>query len=142
MNFISLTLFFREAVMGGSTTLLRFDYWPGTLMTVRQFQGTKKRKDHETNYKKESQAYQTLTMKAVLLHRIDLNLNEKRFYWIQVGPSLIEPYAVLRVWGRLGEQQRSRVTPCASPAEAQLVAQRLVQKRLKRGYQVVLTDEG
>ena len=81
-------------------------------------------------------------MPAILLHRIDPERNEKRFYWIQIGPSLLEPYVVLRIWGRIGGQQRGRVTPCASAAEAGRVAARLVRHRLRRGYRPVTAEGG
>ena len=74
---------------------------------------------------------------AVLLHRIRPERDEKRFYFIAIGPALFDPLAVIRVWGRIGGHQRGMVTPCASPAEAQALATRLVRLRLRRGYQVV-----
>ena len=77
-------------------------------------------------------------MKAVLLHRVDPVLNEARFYWLQVGPSLLDDHAVLRIWGRIGGAQRSLVTPCPSAEAAQKLARRLLRRRLRRGYQIVI----
>jgi predicted DNA-binding WGR domain protein len=74
---------------------------------------------------------------SVLLHRVNLEKNEARFYLLIVGSSLLDPHAVLRTWGRLGGHQRSMVSPCASAEEAQILAERLVRRRLRRGYCVV-----
>ena len=74
---------------------------------------------------------------SVLLHRINVEKNELRFYLVSVRPSLLDPYAVLRMWGRLGGQQRSMVSPCASAEEAEILAERLVRRRLRRGYCIV-----
>ncbi len=54
-----------------------------------------------------------------------------------VGPSLFDPHAVVRVWGRLGGYQRAMITPCQNAAEARTLAARLIRRRLKRGYQLV-----
>jgi predicted DNA-binding WGR domain protein len=72
-----------------------------------------------------------------LFHRVNPEKNEKRFYYLKVGPSLLDEYAVLRMWGRIGGHQRGMVTPCASAEEAQTLARRLVKVRLRRGYRVV-----
>jgi predicted DNA-binding WGR domain protein len=70
----------------------------------------------------------------VLLHRINSEKNEARFYLVEVGPSLVDPYAVIRLWGRIGGHQRGMVTPCTSEAEAETLAGRLVRRKIKRGY--------
>ena len=77
----------------------------------------------------------------VLLHRINVQKNEARFYLVSVGPSLLDAYAVMRVWGRIGGHQRSMVSPCASMEEAQTLADRLVRRRIKRGYWVVSSGD-
>ncbi len=73
----------------------------------------------------------------VLLHRINVQKNEARFYLVSVGPSLLDSHAVMRTWGRIGGHQRSMVSPCASAEEAQTLADRLVRRRVRRGYWVV-----
>ncbi len=70
---------------------------------------------------------------SVLLHRVNREKNEWRFYLVEVGPSLLDSYSVMRVWGRIGGHQRSMVSPCASAEEAQTLADRLVRRRVKRG---------
>ena len=74
---------------------------------------------------------------SILLHRVNPARNEARFYLVSVQASLLDPYAVLRAWGRLGGQQRSMVSPCASAEEAEILAERLVRRRLRRGYCIV-----
>ena len=75
-------------------------------------------------------------MKAILLYRLNPDQNEKRFYWIQISPSLLDPWAVIRIWGRIGESQRILVTPCADEHAAIALGQRLLKKRLNRGYTI------
>ncbi|MEM7028002.1 MAG: WGR domain-containing protein [Chloroflexota bacterium] len=96
----------------------------------------KKKKKKTLKNKKE--------MKAVLLHRINPDKNEKRFYWIQIGPSLVDDWAVIRIWGRIGQNQTVLVTPCPDEATALKLGQRLLRKRLKRSYHIqkgTLDDE-
>jgi predicted DNA-binding WGR domain protein len=76
-------------------------------------------------------------MAGMLFHKINPEKNERRFYYLEVGSSLVDEHAVLRVWGRIGGQQRSLATPCASAEAAQTLARRLVRRRLQRGYRVV-----
>lgn len=81
---------------------------------------------------------------AALLHRVNPEKNEARFYFVSIGPALFDPCAVIRMWGRIGGFQRMLITPCQTPLEAQKLATRLVQRRLKRGYRLIqgaaLTD--
>jgi len=72
--------------------------------------------------------------RLVLLWRVNPGKNEHRFYVVQVGPSLFDAYAVLRVWGRIGGQQRHTVIPCQSQEEANRLADSLVQLRIRHGY--------
>ena len=78
---------------------------------------------------------------SVLLHRINVQKNEARFYFISIGPSLLDDYAVLRMWGRIGGHQRSMVSPCTSAEEAQALADRLVRRRMGRGYSIVSSGD-
>ncbi|MEW5956542.1 MAG: WGR domain-containing protein [Chloroflexota bacterium] len=75
--------------------------------------------------------------RSALLHRINPLCNEARFYYVLVGPALLDRYAVVRVWGRIGGQQRIMVTPCQTDDEARTLANRLIRRRLKRGYTLV-----
>jgi predicted DNA-binding WGR domain protein len=73
----------------------------------------------------------------ILFHRLNPDKNERRFYYLEVGSSLVDEHAVLRVWGRIGGQQHSRASPCASAEAAQTLAWRLARRRLQRGYRIV-----
>lgn len=73
-------------------------------------------------------------MTSTLLYRINPEKNERRFYLVMSGPTLFEAHAVTRCWGRIGGWQRSMVTACATADEAEKVAGKLVEKKLKRGY--------
>ncbi len=79
---------------------------------------------------------------VTLLHRINVEKNEARFYMVQVGPSLLEQHCVLRIWGRIGGHQRSMISSCDSDEDAQRLADRVVRRRLKRGYQIVNVNGG
>jgi predicted DNA-binding WGR domain protein len=76
-------------------------------------------------------------MTSTLLHRINKEKNQARFYLVIVGRSLLDHHAVLRMWGRIGGAQRSMCTPCSSAAEAQALADRLIRRRLRHGYEIV-----
>jgi predicted DNA-binding WGR domain protein len=74
---------------------------------------------------------------AALLHRVNPEKNEARFYFVSIGPALFDPHAVVRIWGRIGGYQRMVITPCQTPIEARKLAARLVQRRLGRGYRLI-----
>ncbi|MBE7474269.1 MAG: WGR domain-containing protein [Anaerolineales bacterium] len=72
----------------------------------------------------------------MLLHRINPERNEARFYLVIVAPTLLDPIAVWRVWGRIGGAQRSKIDPCGSAAEAEKLAEAMIRRKIKRGYRV------
>ncbi|MCB0164260.1 MAG: WGR domain-containing protein [Anaerolineae bacterium] len=72
-----------------------------------------------------------------MLHRVNPEENEARFYFVSVGPALFDPYALIRMWGRIGGYQRMLITPCQTPLEARKLATKLVQRRLSRGYELI-----
>jgi len=73
-----------------------------------------------------------------ILARIDPDRNVWRYYRVEVGPCLIGPWAVHRVWGRLGQRRSGfLVNLCASQVEAGALAERLVRRKLKRGYIII-----
>lgn len=81
----------------------------------------------------------------VLLHRINTEKNEQRFYLVetaQPAPSLFDLHAVLRIWGRVGGAQQRKITPCRSAAEAEKLAERLIRQKLKRGYKFAEDKNG
>lgn len=77
----------------------------------------------------------------MLLHRINPEKNEARFYLVEAGTSLLDPYVVWRLWGRIGGAQRGMITPCPSPEVAEKLAARLVQRKMRRGYVLVEYSE-
>lgn len=78
--------------------------------------------------------------KATLLHRINPDRNEARFYYVLVGRTLLDQHGVMRIWGRIGGHQRAMITPCQTEEEARNVANMLIQRRLKRGYRLVWSE--
>lgn len=70
----------------------------------------------------------------MLLHRINPEKNEARFYLVEAGSSLLDPYVVWRLWGRIGGHQRGMITPCTSAEAAETLAERLVRRKMRRGY--------
>jgi predicted DNA-binding WGR domain protein len=78
--------------------------------------------------------------RSALFHRIDPARNEARSYYVLVGPALLDRHAVVRVWGRIGGQQRMMVTPCQTDAKARSLATKLIRLRLKRGYTPVWNE--
>lgn len=74
----------------------------------------------------------------MLLHRINPEKNEARYYRVEVGPCIHSLYAVHRVWGRIGRRRSGfLIMPCASAEEAKVLAEKLAKRKLKRGYMVV-----
>ena len=66
--------------------------------------------------------------------------NEARYYYVLVGPALLDRHAVIRVWGRIGDQQRVMVTPCQTDEQARNLANKLIQLRLRHGYTFVWNE--
>jgi predicted DNA-binding WGR domain protein len=73
-----------------------------------------------------------------LLHRLNPEKNEARYYRVDVGPCVIADHAVHRVWGRIGRRRSGfMINPCTNEAEAQGLAGRLVAVKVKRGYTII-----
>jgi predicted DNA-binding WGR domain protein len=71
------------------------------------------------------------------LVRINETRHMRRWYSVSVGPTLLEPHAVLVGWGRLGSWDRWRALPAGSREEAEARAERLVRGKLRKGYKEV-----
>lgn len=71
------------------------------------------------------------------LTRIDHQRNQKRFYLIDIGPSFLGNYCLIRIHGRLGRWQKE-LPPIPYPTEAAAIhaADKLLRKRLRRGYKI------
>jgi predicted DNA-binding WGR domain protein len=75
----------------------------------------------------------------VLLYRISPQENMNRWYFVGVQPTLFDPYAVVVAWGRRdNEFQRWRAIPALSAEQGHLLAQKIVQHKLRRGYQITI----
>jgi predicted DNA-binding WGR domain protein len=78
----------------------------------------------------------------ILLHLVNPDLNQRRFYRIENGPCIGYACAIHRTWGRIGRRRSGwMIVPCADQAEAQRLAERLIKRKLKRGYIMVETEE-
>jgi predicted DNA-binding WGR domain protein len=67
---------------------------------------------------------------------VDLAENRRRFYTLTWQPDLWGGGALVRSWGRVGRQGQQLVEPFPTRETAQLAIDRLVRRRLQRGYQV------
>lgn len=71
------------------------------------------------------------------LIRVDPDKHMDRRYSVAVQPTLLDPVAVVCVWGsRRSGYQRLRVLPAESVAEAAAVFERIVRQKVRRGYHV------
>lgn len=59
----------------------------------------------------------------------------RRFYVVELGPTLFGETALTIEWGRSGQAGTLRTRTYADPADAELAAAQLVRRRLRRGYQ-------
>jgi hypothetical protein len=74
----------------------------------------------------------------VLLERVNPAKNAARFYYLAWQATLFETGAVVRVYGRKSGFQRSLTPrPFFSLAEAWPLIRRIIQTRLRHGYQVI-----
>ena len=69
------------------------------------------------------------------LIRVDLEKHMDRRYSVAIQPTLLDPVAVVCVWGsRRSSYQRIQVHPAATQEEAQKVAEKIVRAKIQRGY--------
>ena len=70
------------------------------------------------------------------LIRIDPDKHMDRRYSVAVQPTLLEPVAVVCLWGsRRSGYQRLQVHQANSWEEARAAAEKIVQEKIRRGYQ-------
>jgi predicted DNA-binding WGR domain protein len=60
----------------------------------------------------------------------------RRFYIGEVMPTLFGEWSLLREWGRLGSPGTGRHESFGELDEAQTAEQRIVKRRLRRGYRI------
>ena len=66
---------------------------------------------------------------------VDPSRRRWRRYRVCVQPTLLEPYAAVCEWGSLRTKYcRIRSIPCAGQAEAEELAQRIIERKKRRGY--------
>jgi predicted DNA-binding WGR domain protein len=74
----------------------------------------------------------------VLLRRVDTAENMNRWYLVTIQATLLDPVAVVCLYGRRHTSgHHIWVRPAATAAEAEEIAAAIVAKRLKRGYEIV-----
>lgn len=62
--------------------------------------------------------------------------NQLRFYAVDIQPGLFGNWAVVREWGRIGQPGPLRRDWYDTETTAAEKAQKLIETKLKRGYQV------
>jgi predicted DNA-binding WGR domain protein len=73
----------------------------------------------------------------IFLNRIDPHENLNRWYLVSIQATLFHPCAVVIAWGRRDNAfQQWRAIPVESAAQAQELADRIVTKKIKKGYSV------
>ena len=69
------------------------------------------------------------------LIRVNLERRMDRRYSVAVQPPLLDPLAVVCVWGsRRCGYQRARAYPVQTTAEARKLAEKIVRAKVHRGY--------
>ena len=75
---------------------------------------------------------------SILFERVCPEKNENKFYWLGWQPTLIDEWAVVRIYGRKdGFQRVLSPMPFRSLAEAWSVIKQTIRARVRRGYTVV-----
>jgi predicted DNA-binding WGR domain protein len=71
----------------------------------------------------------------IILKRIDPIRHMDRRYSVVVQATLLDPVAVVCVWGsRRSSYQRLQVHDAATPEEAQMMAEKIIRAKIRRGY--------
>ena len=76
-----------------------------------------------------------LPSRMTLLTRIDPEKRVFRYYQVNVQPTLVDDHAVVIAWGSLRTSYgRMRAISQPSPQAAEELAQKIIEKKLNRGY--------
>ena len=68
------------------------------------------------------------------LARIRPELNEWRYYRMEVWPDLFGRALLMRQWGRIGTEGRRRLDPYPDPGAAVNALANIARAKLRRGY--------
>ena len=72
------------------------------------------------------------------LTQVEPNENKDRFYAVGVQPTLLDPFALIRLWGsRSTSAQRMMIEPYPDPETARMAADRLICEKVRGGYRIV-----
>jgi predicted DNA-binding WGR domain protein len=72
----------------------------------------------------------------IVLTRIDAARNMRRFYAVQLGPTLFGEWALTKEWGRIGHAGTVRTWTFPGQDEAEKAQARSISRKLRRGYVV------
>ncbi len=73
----------------------------------------------------------------VHLRSVDPARNRDRSYTLTWTPALFEGGALLRLWGRTGGLERTRIDYYPDRTDAQAHVEAILRRRLRHGYRVV-----
>lgn len=73
-------------------------------------------------------------MTAIMLTRIEERHNVKRFYKLDVQPTLFDEWSLVREWGRIGRAGTVRVETHRTRGDADIALALNWTRKLKRGY--------
>lgn len=77
----------------------------------------------------------------ILFDRTEPAENAYRYYYLGWQPTLLDAAgAVVCLWGRKGESQRTRIVPYSSLADAWPFMRAIIRRRLRNEYRIVSTD--
>lgn len=80
-------------------------------------------------------------MSYLVLHKVDLEEHQARYYALVWQPALTGGWVVERTWGRLSSRSRQQKAELVVDAEhAQALAARHLRRRLQHGYRAVTGD--
>lgn len=74
-------------------------------------------------------------MPAETLFRIDQSRNMRRYYRMDVQPTLFGEWELIREWGRVGQAGTVRCAAYMTAKAAELAREQRRHSKLKRGYQ-------
>jgi predicted DNA-binding WGR domain protein len=74
----------------------------------------------------------------ILLSHVEPTDNMNRWYLVSIQSTLFFSCAVIIAWGRRDNSfQQWRAIPVESPDQAQELVDRIVKKKLRRGYRII-----